>query len=117
MLSALLCPLPCNMRKRDILVGKKGNLFLYNMKKKKVQITHRSLWNSVPKGKFLNRNVLAKSARTNNESNYYSLSVFSILPQKHLLFYIFTKKILNNLGFRFGDGKKLLLILKSILFY
>lgn len=86
------------------------------MKKKKIQITHRNLWNSVPKGKFINRNVLAKGARTNNEGNYYSLSVFNILPQKHLAFYTFAKKILYNLGFRFGGGEELILILKSILF-
>lgn len=104
MLSAHHCLLPCNMRKRDILVGKKDNIFFYNLKKE-IHITHRSLWNSVPKNKFLNRDVLAKGAHTNNESNYYSLSVFSILLQKHLVFYTFTKKILYNLGFRFGDGK------------
>lgn len=33
MLSAHLCLLPYNMRERDILVGKKGNMFFHNLKK------------------------------------------------------------------------------------
>lgn len=33
LLNAHLCPLPYKMRKRDILMEKKGNVFLNNLKK------------------------------------------------------------------------------------
>jgi len=48
LLNAHLFPLPYDMRKRDILMEKKGNVFLNNFKKC-IQITHSSLCNSLPK--------------------------------------------------------------------
>lgn len=50
LLNGHLCPLPYNMRKRDILMKKKGNTFLNNFLERG-QITHSSLWNSLSKDK------------------------------------------------------------------
>lgn len=98
-------------REKDILMEKKGDIFLNNLKKC-IQMTHSSLWNSLPKDKFGIRIVLARGthtySHTNNESNYCSLPAFGILPQKHLVFDTFKEKTVDSLGFRFGGGRKFL---------